>query len=190
MIKSSRVSEDQRRQMIADEAFLRAERRGFGGDAVSDWLEAEAVVDARLEQSADAAQPADTGSQHSAPVGQSVNDPLRSESGEQRTPTPAGSSDQRTWSSQLDEQLAMANERLRALRTRLADAKAGAREELSRDIEQLAKLRDRFRKKRDEIHRKGEGAGDKARQQAAEIWQDISQIFERIKPRKKSLRRE
>jgi len=172
MTKSGRVSEDQRRQMIADEAFLRAERRGFGGDAVSDWLEAEAVVDARLDQAADAdaAQPADTG--------------------EQSTPAATTRGDERTWSSQLDEQLAMANERLRALRTRLADAKAGAREELSRDIEQLARLRDRFRKKRDEIRRKGEDAGEKARQQAAEIWQDISQIFERMKPRKKSRRRE
>ena len=43
------VSQEQRRQMIAAAAYLRAERRGFReGDAVSDWLEAEAEVEAEL----------------------------------------------------------------------------------------------------------------------------------------------
>jgi hypothetical protein len=35
--------------MIAEAAYLRAERRGFGGDAVRDWCEAEAEIDARLQ---------------------------------------------------------------------------------------------------------------------------------------------
>src|SRR5512147_3006597 len=41
----------QRRQaMIREAAYLRAERRGFvGGDPVTDWLEAEAEIDRRLE---------------------------------------------------------------------------------------------------------------------------------------------
>lgn len=43
------VSEDARRAMIAQAAYLRAERRGFApGDEVEDWLEAEAEVDALL----------------------------------------------------------------------------------------------------------------------------------------------
>jgi hypothetical protein len=43
------VSQEQRRQMIATAAYLRAERRGFSnGDAVSDWLEAEAEVETEL----------------------------------------------------------------------------------------------------------------------------------------------
>jgi len=43
------VNEQQRRQMIASAAYLRAERRGFKcGDPVTDWLEAEAEVDAEL----------------------------------------------------------------------------------------------------------------------------------------------
>jgi len=38
-----------RRSMIAQAAFLRAERRGFtGGDEIEDWLAAEAEVDALL----------------------------------------------------------------------------------------------------------------------------------------------
>lgn len=43
------VSEDTRRQMIEQSAYLRAERRGFGaGGEVEDWLLAEAEVDALL----------------------------------------------------------------------------------------------------------------------------------------------
>jgi hypothetical protein len=40
--------------MIAEAAYLRAERRAFnGGDAVRDWCEAEAEVDALLRQRED-----------------------------------------------------------------------------------------------------------------------------------------
>lgn len=43
------VSEDTRRQMIEQSAYLRAERRGFAaGGEVEDWLLAEAEVDALL----------------------------------------------------------------------------------------------------------------------------------------------
>lgn len=43
------VSEDARRAMIAQAAYLRAERRGFtSGGEVEDWLAAEAEVDALL----------------------------------------------------------------------------------------------------------------------------------------------
>lgn len=43
------VSGDARRAMVAQAAYLRAERRGFaGGDEVEDWLAAEAEVDALL----------------------------------------------------------------------------------------------------------------------------------------------
>jgi hypothetical protein len=38
---------DWRRQMIAEAAYFRAEKRGFqGGDPVTDWLAAEAEIDA------------------------------------------------------------------------------------------------------------------------------------------------
>ena len=44
------VTPEQRLQMIAEAAYFRALRRGFGGNAeVRDWLEAEAEVDARLQ---------------------------------------------------------------------------------------------------------------------------------------------
>jgi hypothetical protein len=41
----------QRRQMIAEAAYYRAEKRGFsGGEEFHDWLEAEAEVDRRLRR--------------------------------------------------------------------------------------------------------------------------------------------
>jgi Protein of unknown function (DUF2934) len=46
-----RVSSGQRRQMIAEAAYFRAERRGFdGADPVQDWIEAEVEVDAELRR--------------------------------------------------------------------------------------------------------------------------------------------
>jgi hypothetical protein len=54
MTSQKKVTSEQRRQMIAEAAYFRAERRGFGGDAVRDWCEAEAEVDARLRQIDDA----------------------------------------------------------------------------------------------------------------------------------------
>ena len=48
---TSKVSEGQRQQMIAEAAYFRAERRGFsGGDPVTDWVEAEAEVAERVRQ--------------------------------------------------------------------------------------------------------------------------------------------
>src|SRR5690606_11784479 len=45
----ARVDANERRRMIAEAAYFRAERRGFsGGDPVADWIEAEAEVDAAL----------------------------------------------------------------------------------------------------------------------------------------------
>lgn len=43
------VSEEARRAMVAQAAYLRAERRGFSpGGEIEDWLAAEAEVDALL----------------------------------------------------------------------------------------------------------------------------------------------
>lgn len=46
-----RVDPDVRRQLVAAEAYLLAERRGFAaGGEVEDWVTAEALVDSRLRQ--------------------------------------------------------------------------------------------------------------------------------------------
>lgn len=43
------VSHEERWRMVAEAAYYIAQRRGFvGGDAIADWVAAEAEVDARL----------------------------------------------------------------------------------------------------------------------------------------------
>jgi hypothetical protein len=45
----ARLSPDERRGLIAEAAYLRAERRGFAnGSETDDWLAAEAEIDARF----------------------------------------------------------------------------------------------------------------------------------------------
>lgn len=47
--KTLDVSAERRRSLIAESAYLRAERRGFmGGDPVQDWLDSEKEVDRLL----------------------------------------------------------------------------------------------------------------------------------------------
>ena len=54
MSSQHKVARDERHQMIAEAAYFKAERRGFnGGDAVRDWCEAEAEIDAHLLQRED-----------------------------------------------------------------------------------------------------------------------------------------
>jgi hypothetical protein len=49
--ESHEISPDLRQQMIAEAAYLRAERRGFGpGDPLEDWLSAEREVDMLLAE--------------------------------------------------------------------------------------------------------------------------------------------
>lgn len=47
----SKVTPEERQKMIEEAAYFRARERGAeGGDPVADWVQAEADVDARLEQ--------------------------------------------------------------------------------------------------------------------------------------------
>ena len=46
---TSNIDPEVRRQMVAAEAYFRAERRGFAaGQEVEDWIAAESVVDSRF----------------------------------------------------------------------------------------------------------------------------------------------
>jgi len=46
---ASSIDPEVRRQMVAAEAYFRAERRGFAaGQEVEDWIAAESVVDSRF----------------------------------------------------------------------------------------------------------------------------------------------
>lgn len=49
--KAEAVDPEQRRHLIAEAAYFKAERRGFaGGGELADWIEAEAEIDAILAQ--------------------------------------------------------------------------------------------------------------------------------------------
>ena len=48
------ITEEQRRSMIAERAYFKAERRGFiGGDPLGDWCDAEAEIDALILRGTD-----------------------------------------------------------------------------------------------------------------------------------------
>lgn len=48
--KANAVSAEERRRLIAEAAYFKAERRGFPeGGALEDWVEAEAEIDALLD---------------------------------------------------------------------------------------------------------------------------------------------
>ena len=48
--RANALESNDRREMVAREAYLRAEQRGFtGGDPVQDWLEAEKKVNEMLK---------------------------------------------------------------------------------------------------------------------------------------------
>ncbi|MBK9594927.1 MAG: DUF2934 domain-containing protein [Rhodocyclales bacterium] len=48
--KANGVSAEERRRLIAEAAYFKAERRGFPEDgALEDWVEAEAEIDALLD---------------------------------------------------------------------------------------------------------------------------------------------
>lgn len=52
------ITAEERRQMIADLAYLKSEARGGRpGDAMQDWLDAEAEIDARLSATPPALTP-------------------------------------------------------------------------------------------------------------------------------------
>ena len=51
MTASTSIDPDTRRQLVASEAYFRAERRGFAaGSELDDWVAAEMAVDMRLQQ--------------------------------------------------------------------------------------------------------------------------------------------
>ncbi|HZD52703.1 MAG TPA: DUF2934 domain-containing protein [Woeseiaceae bacterium] len=146
MASSRQVTEPQRLQMVAEAAYFRAERRGFnGGDAVADWLEAEAEIDRRLRERA-----------HQGLL------------------------------EKLDERLTLSDGRLRAFKRKVSRMKKETREQWEQDVEKLAKLQDRLRKKVEWMRAQDGRAGEKVERQAEKIWAEMSDIVERVGARGKS----
>jgi aminoglycoside phosphotransferase family enzyme len=145
MSSTSKINAGQRRQMIAEAAYFRAERRGFnGGDPLRDWCEAEAEVDAQLRQFED--------------------DRLLE---------------------RIEEGLAAANQKLSALKRKVAHLSADARIEWQKDVDKLAILRDALRPKLAELREQGEHAGQKVWGQAEKLRAELAEAVHRIQARAK-----
>ena len=137
---TSKVSEDQRRQMIAEAAYFRAERRGFGGgDPVTDWIEAETEVDERLRRIDGA---------HLLQC--------------------------------LEDGLATATKELGSLKRKVSGVASGARNELQRDVDRLSDVRDALRGTVKELRAQGEQAGQLARRHAEKVWDEFSDMMQRL----------
>jgi chromosome segregation ATPase len=136
----TQITDEQRRRMIAEAAYFRAEHQGFCGDPVEDWLRAEREIDARF------------GGSGSTTEG-------------------------------FEEQLAAANERLKALRHRLHELSDEARQEWASELAALARQRDRFRQRIREFSARSGHAAEKAKLQAEKMWDEFSTAAQRLSTR-------
>lgn len=136
MPSQDKVTNEQRQQMIAEAAYFRAERRGFnGGDAVRDWCEAEAEIEAHLRES-----------------------------------------DRAQCAARIEEALEMASKKLASVRRKAAGLSAGARAEWLKDVDKLTELRDALKPKLAELKEHGERAGQKLREQAERLRDELADL--------------
>lgn len=156
------VSAHRRREMIAEAAYYRAQKRGFtGGDPVSDWVAAEAEVDALLSDA-------------SAP---------RAVPKKKRTAVKVDGAPQRIkqeLAERLEEAAGAATRRLAALRRKVARIKGEAREDFELDVERLAELRGQVRASLKELSEQGENASREARKRAEAVRAEIAAVLERV----------
>jgi hypothetical protein len=79
--------------------------------------------------------------------------------------------------------LIAASERVAALKRKLRRAATGARVEWRGDVEKLGELRDALRATVKDLRTQGEKAGQRARQQAEKIWDEIGATMQRVTTR-------
>jgi chromosome segregation ATPase len=84
----------------------------------------------------------------------------------------------------LEEQVATASKRLKALKKKIGGMKAEARKEWQQDAEKLAELKDSLETRLEEVRERGEHASRKAQKQAEKIWAEISEIIHRTTSRR------
>lgn len=80
----------------------------------------------------------------------------------------------------LEERLAVVDRKLKSARGTLASVTADVRHEWERDIRRLARLRDGFQEKLDELRKQGANAGEKAREQLENAWDEASELLHRL----------
>jgi hypothetical protein len=85
----------------------------------------------------------------------------------------------------IEERVATANKKLKALKKKVGAMKVEARKEWLQDVEKLAELRDSLAKRLEEIRERGEGASRRAQKQAEKAWDEISDIVQRTTSRRR-----
>lgn len=166
MSETRTVSARRRREMIAEAAYYRAEKRGFtGGDPIADWVAAEAEVDALL------------------PAGRTPRAAPRAPAKAQRAAAKAGAASQhlaQELAERLEEAATAATRGLAALRRKLARITGAGRRDFELDVERLAALRDRVRASLKELSEQGEGASREARKRAETVRVEAAAALERV----------
>ena len=89
-------------------------------------------------------------------------------------------SEHRRFIEELEARLATAGTKLKSFKKKVATLTADARKEVERDAQRLAKLRDAFELRLEEIRSQGLDAGHAAKQQAEKIWNEISETIKRM----------
>jgi hypothetical protein len=85
----------------------------------------------------------------------------------------------------IEERVATANKKLKALKKKVGAMKVEARKEWLEDVQKLAELRDSLAKRLEEIRERGEGASRRAQKQAEKVWDEISEIVQRTTSRRR-----
>lgn len=146
--KSGSVTVDRRLKMIAEAAYYRAERRGFqNGDAISDWLEAEAEIDRLINRGETGFNQSDIKRTYQ----QALEAQLEEWDEKLEEVTAAAKKAGAKLRKEMDSQLAGLNEQRAAARTQLAQLREQG-EETWQDLRQNAdRLWDDLRGSLDEI---------------------------------------
>jgi len=84
----------------------------------------------------------------------------------------------------LEERVAEAGKKLQSLRKKVAAMQSEARAEWQDDLDRLSGLRDALEQRSEEIRERGYQAGRKLQGQVEEIWEEISQVLARKRPRR------
>jgi predicted nuclease with TOPRIM domain len=98
---------------------------------------------------------------------------------EQEVDAELGRREHGRWLDELEARLETVGEKLKALRKKASGLGAEARKEIEQDVQKLARLRDAFEKRLEEIRAQSMQAGQRAKEHAEALWSEISAIIDR-----------
>jgi DNA repair exonuclease SbcCD ATPase subunit len=81
---------------------------------------------------------------------------------------------------ELESRLEAASKKLGALKKKATNVTAEARKEIEQDVQKLARLRDTFEKRIEEIRAQSVEAGHRAKEHAEALWAEISAVVDRV----------